>query len=118
MDGDFVDPASFQLREEAGKFEDGLSINWCEYFDQEPKKAIAPLIAVISKHRAIGKTSKFALLNVGEAKAEALEYVSVSIVTDDDPEDASHGLVQGYEKYNDEVAENLAKVIKALYPVA
>jgi hypothetical protein len=43
MDGDFIDPAAFRLREEHGKLENGLSTNWSEFFHAQPVKAVKPL---------------------------------------------------------------------------
>jgi len=61
-------------------------------------------------------TSKFALLNGGAAKAAGATYTPVAIVLDAEPDDPSHSLIKGYEAYNDQVAEELAKVIIDTYP--
>lgn len=114
MDGDFIDPAAFRLRYEAnGQLEEGLSVNWVEYFQMPtPQQAVAPLRALLEgKGRRIGGESKFALLNVGSAKAAAAKHVAVSIVPDPEIDDPSHSLIKGYAAYNDQVAEELAKVI-------
>jgi hypothetical protein len=112
-DGDFIEPAAFRLRKEGEQFEKGLSVNWREYFQEPmPQDAIARLRDIlIGKGRRVGGESKFALLNVGQAKAAAAEYISVAIVLDEEDDDPSHSLVKGYEAYNDQVAEALAKVI-------
>jgi hypothetical protein len=117
-DGDFIEPAAFRLREENGQFEKGLSVNWLEYFQTPtPQDAIAPLRDIlISKGRTVGGQSKFALLNVGAAKDAAVKYIPVAIVLAEEPNDPSHSLVKGYEAYNDQVAEELAKVIIATFP--
>jgi len=117
-DGDFIDPAAFRLRKEGGQFEQGLSVNWLEYFQASaPQDAIAPLRDIlIRKGRTVGGQSKFALLNVGAAKDAAATYTPVAIVLDEEPNDPSHSLVKGYEAYNDQVAEELAKVIIATFP--
>lgn len=75
---------AFRLREENGRFEKGLSVNWLEYFKQStPQDAIAPLRDVLTrKGRTIGGESKFALLHVGAAKAAAATYIPVAIVLD------------------------------------
>ena len=109
---------AFRLRKEGGQFEQGLSVNWLEYFQTSaPQDAIAPLRDIlIRKGRTVGGQSKFALLNVGAAKDAAATYTPVAIVLDEEPNDPSHSLVKGYEVYNDEVAEELAKVIIATFP--
>ncbi|HUY13591.1 MAG TPA: hypothetical protein VMX16_08175 [Terriglobia bacterium] len=117
-DGTFVDPAAFRLAKRDGQFEEGLSVNWMEYFQRPtPQESIAPLREIlINKGRSVGGESKFALLNVGTAKAAAAAYTAVAIVTDAEELDASHALVKGYEAHNDEVAEELGKVIIGIYP--
>jgi hypothetical protein len=112
-EGDFIDPAAFQLRTD----ETGLSVNWVEYFGrQDPAEAIEPLKRVLETERTIGSSSRFALLNVGRAKQAAAVYVTVTICTDDKKEDPSHTLIEGYVAYNEQVAEELAKVIIVAYP--
>ncbi len=120
MDGEFVEPSAFRLRKDdgTGQFEDGLSVNWAEHFRKSTaQEAIAPLRDILEKKgRKIGGESKFALLNVSAAKTAAAKYAVVSIATDDDPQDPSHAQVTGYEAYNQEVAEELAKVVITTYP--
>jgi len=118
IDGDFIDPAAFRLANKGGQFEEGLSVNWVEYYQKPtPPEVIAPLREMlIAKGRTVGGESKFALLNVGTAKAAAATYTPVSIVTAEEERDPSHTLVKGYEDYNVEVAEELGKVIIAAYP--
>lgn len=119
MDGDFVDPAAFRLRKNSdGRFEKGLSINWVEYFRKAaPQEAIGALTEIFrKKKRTAGGESRFALLNVGEAKNAAAKYTTVAIVFDEQRNDPSHALVTGYEKYNDQVAEELKKVIIKKFP--
>jgi hypothetical protein len=70
---------------------------------------------LIRKGRSVGGESKFALLNVGQAKAAAAEYIPVAIILDEEGDDPSHSMVTGYEAYNDQVAEALAKVILATF---
>ncbi len=95
-----------------------MSVNWVEYFQKAtPQEAIAPLRnTLVKKGRAVGGESKFALLNVGTAKAAAATYIPVAIVLDPEPDDPSHSLVKGYEAYNDQVAEQLARVVIDTYP--
>jgi hypothetical protein len=118
MDGDFIDPSAFWLREKDGKLEEGLSVNWLEYFKKsEPQDAIGPLVDILTnKSFTVRASSKFALLNVGAALAAAARYTSIAIVLDAEVNDASHSLVKGYEAYNKQVAEELQKVIIAAYP--
>jgi hypothetical protein len=114
IEGDFIDPAAFRRKTKDGKLEEGLSVNWVEYFQKStPKEAIAPLREIFEKKKfRIGATSKFALLNVGAAKAAAARYTSVSIVMDAQENDPSHSLIRDYdEAFNDQVAEELQKVI-------
>jgi hypothetical protein len=118
IDGNFVEPAAFRLTKKDDQFEEGLSVNWMEYFQRStPQETIAPLREVlINKGRSVGGESKFALLNVGRAKAAAAPYTAVAIVTNEEPLDPSHTLVKGYEAYNDQVAEEFAKVIIDTFP--
>ena len=118
IDDDFIEPAAFRLRSQDGQFEKGLSVNWVEHFAMPtPRDAIAPLRDILRKKgRTVGGESRFALLNVGEAKNAAAQYIPVAIVLDKEPDDPSHSLVTGYEAYNDQVAEELAKVIIDTYP--
>ncbi len=119
MDGGFVDPAAFRLRkEESGRFEEGLSVNWFEYFQKPtPQEAIPPLRDIlVSKGRTVSTQSRFALLNVRAAKDAAATYTPIAIVLDEEENDPSHSLVKGYDAYNDQVAEQLAKVVINTYP--
>jgi hypothetical protein len=118
MDNGFIEPAAFRLRNEGGQFERGLSVNWLEYFKTPtPQDAIVPLRNIFAiKGRNVGGESRFALLNVGAAKDIAAQYTAILIVLDEEDNDPSHSLVKGYEAYNDQVAEELAKVIIATYP--
>ena len=45
IDGDFIDPAAFRRKiKDDGKMEDGLSVNWVEFFQRAtPEEAIPPL---------------------------------------------------------------------------
>ena len=120
MEGDFIDPAAFRIRQEndTGQFEDGLSVNWVEYVGKPTaQEAVAPLVDILEKKgRKVSKSSKFALLKVDSAKTAAKQYVDIAVVNDAEPNDASHALVKGYEAYNDQVAEELAKIVIATYP--
>ena len=118
MDGDFIDPSAFWLREKNGKLEEGLSVNWLEYFKKSaPQDAIALLVDIFTKKNfTVRASSKFALLNVGAAKDAAARYTAIAIVLDEEVNDPSHSLVKGYEAYNKQVAEELQKVIIASYP--
>jgi hypothetical protein len=120
IDGDFIEPAAFRRKiKEDGRMEEGLSVNWVEHFQKDtPAEAVLPLCNIfVRKGRKIGTTSKFALLNVGEAKNAATKYAPVSIVLDTQDYDPSHSLVKDYdEALNDQVAEELQKVIIAAYP--
>jgi hypothetical protein len=115
MDGEFVDPAAFRLckDKETGRLEDGLSVNWCEYFKKSTWiEVVAPLREILlNKGRTVDGESRFALLNVDATKKAASRYVFVSIVLDKKEDDASHTLINGYEAFNQEVAEELAKVV-------
>lgn len=118
MDGDFIEPAAFRLAVKDGVLEAGLSVNWVEFF-QKPtaKEAVAPLRKILEKKgRKVGGNSKFAMLNVASAKHAAAPYAAVTIATDDEPEDPSHTQITGYAAFNDQVAEELAKVIITTFP--
>ena len=44
IDSDFIDPVAFRRKLKDGKLEEGLSVNWVEYFQKAtPKEAIPPL---------------------------------------------------------------------------
>jgi hypothetical protein len=120
IDGDFIDPAAFRRKiKKDGKMEEGLSVNWVEYFKKAtPAEAVPPLCDIfVKKGRKIGTTSKFTLLNVGEAKKAAQKYAAVSVVLDAQEDDPSHSLIKDYDEvFNDQVAEELHKVILAAYP--
>ena len=120
IDGDFVEPAAFRRKKkDDGKLEDGLSVNWVEYFQTSTPEEAVPLLCAIfaKKGRKVGTTSKFALLNVREAMDAAARYAAVSIVLDAQADDPSHSLVKDYdEALNDQVAEELQKVTRAAYP--
>jgi hypothetical protein len=75
---EFIDAAAFYLRtnRETGEvIEDGLSVNWVEYFEKStPQEALAPLrhaLETKKNGRRIGAESKFALLNIGAVKEAA-----------------------------------------------
>lgn len=114
MDGQFIEPAAFRLRRlDNGQLEHGLSINWVEYFQRPtPKEAVQPLRDLLQmKGRKVGGESRFALFKVDTAKAAAAKFTKVEIVMDEEPDDPSHALVKGYQPFNDQVAEELAKVV-------
>jgi hypothetical protein len=118
IDGDFIDPSAFRREHKDGKLEEGLSVNWVEWFGKPtPQEAVQPLKALLIKKKfGVGATSRFALLNVGSAKAAASKYATVSIVLDKQPDDESHSLVKDYaEALNDQVAEQLHKAMIASY---
>ena len=120
IDGDFIEPAAFRRKKKVdGKIEEGLSVNWVEYFQKPTPQEAIPLLrdTFVRKGRKVGTTSRFALLNVGAAKTAAMKYATVAIALDAQNDDPSHSLVKGYdEALNDQVAEQLAKVIMAAYP--
>jgi hypothetical protein len=94
-----------------------LSVNWCEHFQKPTSiEAVAPLREILlSKGRSVGGESRFALLNVESAKQAALKYTAISIVLDKKEDDPSHSLIKGYEAFNQEVAEEFAKVVIDTY---
>ena len=117
--GDFIDPAAFRRKMKDGKMEEGLSVNWVEYFEKAtPEEAIAPLRQIFDvKTFKIGTTAKFALLNVASAKNATAKYANVSIVLDEQENDLSHSLIRDYdEAFNDQIAEELQKVIIDSFP--
>jgi hypothetical protein len=119
IDGDFIEPAAFRRKKKQGALEAGLSVNWVEWFQTStPQEAVRPLRDVfVKKNFTVGPTSRFALLNVGDAKTAAAKWTTIAIVSDEQPDDASHALVTHYdEAFNDQVAEQLAKAIIASYP--
>lgn len=129
MDGEFIDPAAFRLKrvtENPTGFEDGLSVNWVEFFEKaDPSEAVVGTCEVMRANgRTVGINSGFAMLNVGAVKIAASRYVQVAVVQNEilpsegKPGDPSHSLVTGYETKNDEVAEEIHKVIIRMYPAA
>lgn len=120
IDGDFIEPAALRRKVEGGRTEEGLSVNWVEYFRKSTSgEAVQPLVQIFARKKfKVGKTSKFALLNVANAKKVASVYATVAIVLDPQQDDPSHSLVKDYdETLNDQVAEQLAKAIIRTYPV-
>ena len=117
-DGEFVDPAAFRLRNKDGVWEEGLSVNWVEYFQTgSPREAVNPLRGILEqKGRTVSPQSRFALLNVGEVIVAAAAYVEAAVVLDPEPDDPSHALVKGYAGFNEEVAEEISKVVMGTYP--
>ena len=117
---DFIDSSAFRRRKlPDGKLEPGLSVNWAEYFQKStPQEAVQPLCEVLrNKDRTLGPTSRFALLNVGQAKKAASKYANVSIVRKEEENDPSHAEIRDYdEALNEFVAEELQKMILATYP--
>ena len=114
MHDEFIEPAAFRLRTlDNGQLEHGLSINWVEFFQRPtPKEAVRPLRDLLQKKgRTVGGESRFALLKVRGAKAAAARFTNIQIVTDEEPDDLSHALVKGYQPFNVQVAEELAKVV-------
>jgi hypothetical protein len=119
IDGDEVDSSAFWRKEKDGQLEAGVSVNWVEWFGMPtPEEVVQPLRQVFEKKNfRLGATSKFALLNVGQAKTSAAQYAAVSIVRDPEPDDDSHSLIRDYDAaLNEQVAEQLQKVIIATYP--
>lgn len=114
MDGDFIDPAAFRLR----GAEDGLSVNWVEFYQKEaPQDTIPPLCETFKKKRRnVGANSRFALLNVADIVDAASKYTDISVLICEEDDDLSHALIKGYEHYNDLVAEALAKIVLQLFP--
>jgi hypothetical protein len=114
---DFIDSAAFRRKNlPDGTLEPGLSVNWTEYFQKPtPQEAVPPLCEVLrSKGRTLGPTSRFALLNVGQAKKAASKYANVSIVRKKEQNDPSHAEIRDYdEAFNEFVAEELQKIILA-----
>jgi hypothetical protein len=106
IDGDYIDPSAFWLREKDGKLEEGLSVNWLEYFRvPTPQDAVAPLVDILqNKGFTVRASSRFALLNVGAAKDAAARYTSIAIILDTEVNDPSHALIKGYEAHNKQVA--------------
>jgi hypothetical protein len=117
---DFIDSAAFRRKIlPDGKLELGLSVNWAEYFQKPtPQEAVPPLCEVLrDKGRTLGPTSRFALLNVRQAKKAASKYANVSIVRKKEQNDPSHAEIGDYdEALNEFVAEELQKIILATYP--
>lgn len=119
IDGDFIEPAAFRRKKKDGQIEEGLSVNWVEYFHKPTPKEAVPLLrdTFVRKGRKVGTSSKFALLNVGTAKTAAMKYATIAIVLDGQDDDPSHSLAKDYdEALNDQVAEQLASVIMDTYP--
>jgi len=114
IDDDFINPAAFTLRSIGnGQFEDGLSVNWVEYFGMKSaREAVTPLVKVLEgKGRKIGGQSRFAVLNVKRAIEAASQYTSIKIALHSEDLDQSHTLIKGYEQFNAQVAEAIHGVI-------
>lgn len=108
--------------------EDGLSVNWLEYFAHLGKsEQLAEVRRVI--HRQLGRNAAFAELNVGDIKQclrDALPNVRVvekpSPANDRFPyEDPSHSEIMGLPASDnlylaEIIGDLLAKQVKALHP--
>src|SRR5260370_34483177 len=96
IDGDFVDPSAYRLKTlPGGTMEEGLSVNWAEYFKKATLAETVPLVvtALEGKGRTIRRTHKLAGINVGRAVAAASAYVAIRFIKDPEPKDPSHALV-------------------------
>jgi hypothetical protein len=121
----FIEPAAFRRKKKGGKLEDGLSVNWVEYFKKTTPEQAVPLLCEIfaKKNYKVGANSRFALLNVEQAKKAAAKHANVSVVLDPQEDDPSHSEVRNDdEALNDDevlnvkIAEELQKVIITTYP--
>jgi len=107
-------------RETREIIEDGLSVNWVEYFQKPTPQEALPLLRHILEtkpnKRTVGAESRFALLNIAAVKTAAAKYVPVTIALHEEPGDPSHAMIMGYEAFNELVAEEIRKIIIADYP--
>ena len=119
-----IDGTAFCLRLN----EDGLSVNWMEYFSGLTKpQQISEIRRVV--HRTLGRRAFFAELNVGDIKQYLLEELSdVRVIntpqpsTDRFPEpDPSHCDIMGLPQAEAEnmalvIGDMIAKRVNVIYP--
>jgi len=81
---------------------DGISCNWLEYFQGDLASRLSQVRAIVAARRTVRSTHVFAMLNVGTARARALEVMSLALSVLKDPlppeggkpEDPSHALIE------------------------
>jgi hypothetical protein len=100
---------------------DGISCNWVEYFEGNANTRFAQVRAAIAARRTVTGTHRIAILNVGAARASALNRIaqSIAIMKDPRPEengkpaDPSHALIeQAMEAARVALGEALADCVK------
>ena len=111
---------AFFLRKIDGKDEEGLSVNWVEYFglsDQE--EAMRSVRAALErKGREVGTEGIFALLRVGDTRRAASPQRSICFRHDPVAQDCSHTLIVGYQELEDmELATVLKEQTMEVVPV-
>jgi hypothetical protein len=70
---------------------DGISCHWLEYFPGDRAAQLSQVRAALAARRTVRKTHKLALLQVGVARARALENLRLQIAIVRDPRPAEDG---------------------------
>lgn len=115
-----VDGGAFRLRAN----EDGLSVNWLEYFEDQTRldqlKRIRRLLRITPSRNGL-----FVELNVGKTKREIRSYAELRFecrplkAKGDCPEDPSHCEILGLPKDSPQaalVADKIADIVTKMYP--
>lgn len=114
-----VDGSAFRLRSN----EDGLSVNWLEYFEDQSRadqlKNICRLLRITPNPNGF-----FVELNVGKTKQEIRSYAELRFerrpleAEGDSPEDPSHCEILGLPKDSSKaayVADKIANIVTKMY---
>lgn len=102
--------------------EDYLSINWVEYFGQIDRSDALREVrnALLAKGRAVGKNSKFAVINIGHMarhiKNEA--NMELHVKHEPTPKDPSHAGIFNMPKDDSLIGSLIAQIVgtDAIYP--
>lgn len=89
-------PEAFALREIDGQLEDGLSVNWVEYFDGTYDKRVIRAIQSMRAARPIGKNSAFAVGQVATIKrvSNSFSRKKIKVVYAPTAHNLSHALIK------------------------
>lgn len=84
-------PEAFELREN----ENGLSVNWLEYFAGTHQENIEASVRKFREIRSIGKTSAFGISSVDDIQKISSEYGAnkVRVVLEEEDDNMSHSVI-------------------------
>lgn len=99
-------PQAFELRED----ENGLSVNWLEYFECTHQDNIEASVQKFRDTRSIGKTSAFGISSVGRIQDVCADHNEdkVRVLLDEIEENKSHSIIIRLPRDNMDLFESLA----------